>query len=208
MPEKNSLFYDELTQRFTVPLLAIEHYALKTSSAEADEDFLRVLTEVLVQTCKVLEPVEDDYSYLISRFQEISQTMPLNAPEEAPKRQGKSFGTSLVNYLNNLDAISMLGAMTHYDIDKMRQLYCHTDFTHVRQFMKSYTEGLMEMSGVALEACLYGSGNSYKDDSTRGNVIDADSKEGAAMLRAYGIGDVSGDMLGQLGLGDLGITLE
>lgn len=205
MQAKNSLFYDEAFQRFPVPLLAIELYAMRTVSVETDEDILQALTEVLAKACKVLEPVSEDYSYLVARLQEVSKSDDDGEPRKATS---KSFGTAFVNYLNTLDTVSMLGSMTHYDIDKMRKLYCETDFVHVRKLMLSHTEGLLESNKVAFEACLYGFGNSYQNDGGQGNAIDADSKEGMAMLRAYGIGDVSSDMVDQLGLDNLGIVLK
>lgn len=195
MPEKLSLFYSEINQPFTVPLLALEMYSNLTEKAESDEEFMEALLETIVVACKVENPAEGDLLYLLEAFSEAAKEQAATAQQSAPK---KSFGTSFAAYLQGLSPVSLLGAMTNYDIPRMRELYCNCDYRQVRDLMKTYTEGAIERNLVTYEAALYAAGGSYKDDSK--NVLDANSKEGMAMLSQFGIGDVSPDMLGQLGI--------
>ena len=198
MPEKLSLFYSEINQPFTVPLLALEMYSNLTEKAESDEEFMEALLETIVVACKVEHPEEKDLLYLLEAFSEAAKEQAAQASQSTQSAPKKSFGTSFAAYLQGLSPVSLLGAMTNYDIPKMRELYCNCDYRQVRDLMKAYTEGAIEKNLVAYEAALYAAGGSYKDDSK--NVIDANSKEGMAMLSQFGIGDVSPDMLGQLGI--------
>lgn len=199
MTTKFSLFYQEQFEPgfFPVPLLALEHYAALTSQElPSDDDIFNALHQVLTSSCRRETPSDQDYIYLVQRFGEISQ------PQETEGQStGKSFGTSFAAYLNDLEHIAMLGAMTNYNLPEMRRLYCEVDFQAAKSLMEAYARGLMEKNVIAYEAALYGAGNSYKNDSASGSKpVDANSKEGMAMLAQFGIGDVSSLQLDQLGI--------
>lgn len=198
MTTKNTMFYLESLRRFPVPLLAIEHYSTASAEIEQDEEYIEVLHNVLTTVCGVLEPEAADYEYLISRLQEVSKIQ--DEVNDTKPSASKSFGTSFMAYMNTLDTVEMLGLMTNYNMSVMRELYCKVDFSHTRELMKSFTQMLMEKNVVMFEAALYGAGNSYKGDDPANKVIDANSKEGMAMMKQYGVGDVSSDMLEQLGI--------
>lgn len=200
----NTLFYLELHHRFSVPLLAVEIYTELTSSAETDEDFMDAIVTTITQGCGVEEPVDEDFVYLIQRLEELKVEAAGDngaASGKAPI-SGRSFGTSFAEFLRNQDTTQILGMMTNFDIAQMREWYCKVDFASTRNAMKNFTMWLIEQNTVNFEAALYGAGNSYKNDTVSSGkpVIDANSKEGMAMLRQYGVGDVSSDMLEQLGV--------
>lgn len=199
----NTLFYLELQRRFAVPLLAVEIYTELTSVAETDEDFLGAIVTTITQGCGVAEPEDEDFVYLIQRLEElkVDSTSITGTAASNPSTTGRSFGTSFAEFLRNQDTTQILGMMTNFNLNQMREWYCKVDFAATRDAMKNYTLWLIEQNTVNFEAALYGAGNSYKNDSVSGKpVIDANSKEGMAMLRQYGVGDVSSDMLEQLGV--------
>lgn len=195
---KNSLFLDELREPFTVSLLTIEYHASIISDDMSDEQIMESFFKTLKFTCGVESPEQSHVEFLLAKFEAIKQES--DQPQQPPR--GRSLGSSFFDYLGKLDTVKLLGLMTNYDIDKMRKLYCHTDFMQVKELITAYTEFLREQQIVNFEATMYGMGNSYKDDASSGGgkAIDANSKEGRAMMRKFGVGDVTPEHLDQLGI--------
>lgn len=195
----NTIFFDSLQERFTVSLLTVEYYAAHMVVGLDDNSSLKILDNTLALTCGVNNPAQEDYEYLIEKLTILKNTIEKAPINQTPSK--KTFGSSFNEYLNNLDIIGLLGRMTHYNMENMRYLYCQCHFEHVQSLIKTYSQGLLETNLIAMESCLYGSGNNYKDDQgSDSNVIDANSKQGLAMLSQYGVGTVTTEMLESLGV--------
>lgn len=180
-----------------VSLLTVEYYTLNVSPDMMDDELLRVTEETLMVTCGVDSPGKPELEFFMYKLAKIEETEPATKPQG-----GQSLGTSFFDYIGKLDTVQILGMMTNYNKTLMDELYCRTDFLHVRDLMRGYVEMLREQQVVNFEAVMYGMGNSYKNDSSNGstNVIDANTKEGMAMMSQFGVGDISMEQLAQLNL--------
>ncbi len=200
---KSSHFCQNLlgAYRFPVPLLAIEYFTARIKDAATEQDYQEALHDTLVKCCGVATPEEEDYVYLVGRWQEVNSAEA--AGPVGPAASGKSFCTDMAEFLSSLEPVEQLAMMTQYNSAEIKRLYCEEDFSHVRDWIKMFSRSLLEYHKAVYEACLYGQGNSYKGDSASSgdkNVIDANSKEGLAMMRQYGIGDLTPEMMEQLGV--------
>jgi hypothetical protein len=195
----NTLFFDKLQDRFTVSLFSVEYYAKMMSENLTELEQMEVMEDVLRKTCGIVQPVQEDFIFLIEKLTILKQEVEKITLEPGSYRQ--TFGSSFNKYLNSTDITCLLGKMTNYSLPAMEELYCRADFQHVQEMIRNYTQGLVEQNVVAMEAALYGSGNSYKDDTgSSAQAIDVDSKEGKAMLRQFGIGDVTTEMIENFGI--------
>lgn len=194
---KNTLFYNELYRKFSVPLLAVEVYSQLAEELDDEEDFVKSIILVLTRHCGVADPQEADVRHFVDRLEELV------SPEEKgdPARvKRKTFGSEFTKFLNGLNAAECLGLMTGYDLTRMRELYCHTDFSDTRGLIQVHMEGLVQQNIARFEATLYGSGNKYDNDSASANYIDANSKDGMEALARFGVGSMTAGMLEAFGV--------
>lgn len=188
---KMSLFYQHTYgRRFPVPLLALEVYAQNISAAKTDNDIYDVLVQLLSSVCKVKSPCKEDIEYFVKRLQEVDRSLKKDEPKAAPGTPRKSFGTSFSDYLQNLSLDSAVLRMTGYDMQAASRLYCEVDRDDVMVLVADYYSGKAEENLVAMEAAMYGSGNSYKEDkkprASKANTHDLATPEGIGALRSMG----------------------
>lgn len=194
-----SLFYNELTRRFPVPLLAIEWYGSHVHETMTAGERSVIFSETLIRICKIRTPTDEDRTYLLKRFNE------LESPQESVgARQKKTFGSSFNDYLKKSDTTQLLGLMTNYDIPKMRELYCVVDHVDAKALIANFVASLVERNVIQYESALYGSGGSYKGDSggSNGNTKewDMNTTAGEVALAQFGIGTLSADALAGMGI--------
>lgn len=189
---KMSLFYKHTYgRRFPVPLLSLEVYSKNIQGAVTDTEVYNVLTDILSSVCKIKDPDKGDVEYFIKRLQLIDES--LSKPSAQGREAGRpkrSFGTSFSAHLEGLSLDSALLKMTGYNMDAASRLYCETDRDDVMALVSDYFSGRGEENLVAMEATLYGSGNSYKEDkgtkNSNASTHDLQTKEGVSALKSMG----------------------
>jgi hypothetical protein len=192
---KNTLFIEELTERFTVSLLTAEYYALYGDPDASESSVLSHLRETLIKTCGVKNPTDEDYEYLLEQLNCFHEEVQPSADKKESAVPVKTFCSSFNEFISSLDIINVMGLMTNFNLKAMRELYCNTNYSHARAMINSYLGFLAENNLVLYEAGLYSQGNSYKNDGNHaeGSAIDADSDKGRAMLAQFGVGSVDLD---------------
>ena len=192
MSADSSIFYQHKHgRRFPVSLMALEVYSKSMMDASTDNEIYDVLITTLASSCKVLDPTKEDVDYFIKRLTEIHEDMGEKDEKGGVGSKSKTFGSSFTEYLNGLSIDATLLKMTSYDMDAASKLYCDLDRDDVISLVSDYFSGRAEENLVAMEAALYGSGNSYKKDSftDRGDVVSHDlaTPEGIASIRSMGL---------------------
>ena len=192
MSDDTSLFYKHKHgRRFPVSLMALEVYGKNMVGASTDNEIYDVLITTMTSSCGVMNPDSEDVDYFISRLAEMHEKMQEKAEKGGEKgAKTKSFGTSFSEYLSGLSIASTLLKMTGYDMDAATKLYCELDRVDVLELVNDYFSGKAEENLVAMEAAMYGSGNSYKKDKGSAGPArthDLSSKEGIKAVRAMGL---------------------
>ncbi len=195
-----SLFYNhKFGRKFPISLMALEMYAIEVEGAAEDNEVYDALVRVLAKACDVKSPSKEDIEYLISRITTVGKELADNKKEsgegEGKGAKGKSFGTSYMEYLHNLSVDSAILKMVNYDIGAATALYCDIDRDDTMELIAEYFSGAAEENLVKMEASMYGSGNTYKDDKggkgsadkLKGSSHDISTPEGFANLKAMGL---------------------
>jgi hypothetical protein len=184
-----------------VPLFALEYYGTVVAAKQDDQGISEALFFVVKNICGVTEPVEADFTYLVSRLKEAEEKA-ASAKESADhiSKGKKSFGYALNTWLEGTDAIEMLSKMTNYDMAQVEQMYCKLDFSETQELLKSYVEAIQAQALINYECALYAAGGHYEGDKKSNSNVkqyDANSKEGMAALQGFGFGNID---LGTMGI--------
>lgn len=104
----------------------------------------------------------------------------------------KSFGTSFADWLANLSATESCLYLADYDIEKALKYYWEEDLLLVQEAIKVKSARESQNALIQLEACMYGFGNPYSDDSTKTdtNTINLDNMDPSdiqGMLGGFGL---------------------
>jgi len=187
-----SIFYQhKYGRKFPVSLLCLEVYSSKMKDSVTDDEIYNTLVTVLSSTCGVTNPTNEDLEYFMSRLKQIDEDMRGDGKEGAQGRVGKSFGTSFSEYLQSLSLDSAILKMTGYDMEAATRLFCDIDRDDVIKLVGEYYSGKAEENLVAMEASMYGGGNSYKEDkpgkrASKANTHDLTTPEGMQAIKSMG----------------------
>ena len=169
MLKENSLFYNQLEKdRFILPLIALESYAIKKPFCKTEEDLLSLIYDILSTYCLGRELEPDDLQTFYDRLEAFNKER--DEAAQNPPLKGASFGTSFTEYIQTLPIDQLLLRMCGYDYDNAKVLYCEVDRDEVICIARMYVTGLLEEHKVAMEACMYGFGGKYKGDRLAGDV--------------------------------------
>lgn len=183
----NSLFFNmQGGVRFPISLLALEVYAHKSIGLTQESEFLDLFAWIVNRYCGVSNPSDDDKTYFLNRLIAIHEESSEPSQGKAGV-QKKSFGTSYQEYMSELALDSVILRMTGYNYEAARRIYCDLDRQDTFRLVKDYQAGIWQKGLLELEACMYGFGNSYSEDSKpSGPVHDLNTEEGMAALRSLG----------------------
>jgi hypothetical protein len=188
----------EANLRFPVSLAAKARYI---SSAAQDID-ITAARLVLIAYCKITSPDDDDIKYFLERVFEPEKILDNDMPKPAEskkkatdsstKKKGSAFQQKYIDFLDTRDIEALLLLMSEYDYNKARNWYCERDKDVTRTALAVFLRDTLERHTVLLEASLFGFGGSYEDEeqtlsNTGRRVVSADSPEGEAMMRSWGM---------------------
>lgn len=114
----------------------------------------------------------------------------LQKPEQKPKHfhVNKSLGTNYAAWLSELNAEQVCLYLADYDPNKAAHYYWFADIHTVQEAVKLKSQHDNQLALIQMEACLYGAGGKYQEDTggDGGNNYDMDSSESASALQTLG----------------------
>lgn len=121
---------------------------------------------------------------VLSRIEELQKGDSQQPP--APNQYGKTLGTQYSDWLSDLDPSGICLYLAGYDVNKAYEFYWHTDNRLVQEAVKLKGQHDSHQVLAQMEACMYGFGGRYAEDSGTANHFDLSSGEGMDALRSAG----------------------
>jgi len=187
-----SLFYKlKYVYRFPISLLCLEMYVELSQGITDEASALEVFSRVLIKSCGIREPTEEDVVYFMGRLEQINKDIQKeNEKFNIKESSMRTFGSSYRDYIRDIPFDRILMQMTNYDLIAANRLYTELDRDDIMPMIAEYVKGKIEAGILQLDSCLYGFGGSYKEDQSAGkeNVIvhDLQTEEGRAAMRSFG----------------------
>lgn len=163
-------FYEqEVNGRVVISFLLLE-----AVYAEAKKDIEAEIGAVVAAAYKLVygeEISEDAMKEIADVLVEESDKQKVAAEEgkDKPPKTKKSLGSSLMDWVSGMSSEAICMAMSGYDLNKAKELYCDQDYRLVSEAHILYAEERWQLMQAQYEAAMYGFGGQYKGDQSAAN---------------------------------------
>lgn len=186
-----SVFQNNPPQNQSPPLsFGIEKYLISTLSSEeqvTEEHFALTVRAAfgLVYPEKTITPL---LHTLVTKV--VQRINSLQKPDQKPNHFhiNKSLGTNYATWLSELNAEQVCLYLSDYNPERAEHYYWFADILTVQEAVKLKSQHDNQLALIQMEACLYGAGGKYQEDTggDGGNNYDMDSSESASALQTLG----------------------
>lgn len=125
---------------------------------------------------------------VLERIEELNTDEQANKPSSS--RKSKTFGSAYAEWLSGLDATQSCMYLAEYDIEIALKLYWNEDYKLVQEAIKIKSTQDSQKTLAQLEACMYGFGGKYSDDtagdSNTINLDELDPNDVKSALSGFG----------------------
>jgi hypothetical protein len=128
-----------------------------------------LLKDIVVEAYSIIHPLEivqELAELLVARVLErINDLQEKEKAQASSSVKRRTFGSSYAEWLSGLDATQACMYAADFDLAKALHYYWAEDYLLVNEIVKTKSEHESQMALTRMEAAMYGSGNSYKDDN-------------------------------------------